>query len=50
MRELLGDSWGDAPEPVIEVDDDAVAWARMKAGRWHDRVKPLVSEVICVTD
>jgi hypothetical protein len=29
---------------------DAVAWAWVKAGRWRDRVKPLVSEVIYVTD
>jgi len=29
---------------------DAVAWAWMKAGHWRERVKPLVSQVIYVTD
>jgi hypothetical protein len=27
---------------------DAVAWAWVKAGRWRDRVKPLISEIIQV--
>jgi hypothetical protein len=27
-----------------------LAWPWMKAGRWRDRAKPLVSRVIYVTD
>jgi hypothetical protein len=39
-----------AHEDCLLSVPDAVAWAWSKAGRWHDHVRPLVSEIVRVDD